>query len=141
MTDQVYVFQGGRHVISVTSVTLVDNTAKEILITVPSGKRWMLLSVRMVNDDDVARTATCFKYKEVAKTNVSSRLISQSLNQFQYAQWPNAIADIDVRGQPTQPTEIMSEGHTLSCQWSDPGASTGSVDADGLVIEYLEMSM
>jgi len=41
------------------SVTLVNNTAKVLELTVPKGKIWRLYGVTMHNGDDVSRNMSC----------------------------------------------------------------------------------
>jgi len=42
------------------SVTLANNTAKNLDLTVPEGKIWKLLGVRLHNGDDVQRVLRCY---------------------------------------------------------------------------------
>lgn len=50
-----WVLPGGEIINPTENVTLVNNTAKTVLKTVPAGKRWFLYSVRAYNGDDVQR--------------------------------------------------------------------------------------
>jgi len=121
----------------------VNNTAKTQDITVPQGERWVLLGVKMANGDDVTRDVSCMVYKEAAKTNLLKSL-------FYYA----AVGAGSIRLWPSWPSGgtsgafiyqthliVLDPGNTLSCIWATGGASTGAVDADGLVVEYLKVEI
>ena len=140
MTDLIYIFQGGRKVDSVTSVTLVNNVTKTIDTTVPTGKRWFLIQVKTSNVDNVARVLTVRVYKEAGKTNILRILGSKSSLQNERMQYPSSITgDAKVTWFPA--VVILDEGNTITAEYTAGGASAGGTDADGLVIEYLEMSM
>lgn len=142
MSSIISVFPGGRHLQAVTSVTLVNNTAKTIDTTVPDGKRWLLLNVRMNNPDDVARTERIWIYKEAAKTNFLRELLDSSINASAGGSFPSNemsdVVDMQARGLPPI---ILSAGNTIQAYWGAGGASSGGTDADGLVVEYLELSV
>lgn len=135
------VFPAGKLQQSVTSVTVANNTAKTIDTTVPSGKRWILLSIRVTNPDDVQRTINIYKFKEAAKTNEIARFISNATNAGGRVHWPYNASPISSRVIPSSPAEIFDAGNTLSVVWAAGGVSGGGTDADGLVIEYLEVDV
>jgi len=142
LSEFVWTFPGGKLVQEVTSLTLVNNTAKTVDKTVPSGKRWILLAFRFSNPDDVARTLTCNKYKEAGKTNYIKRLTSNAaVGAASWIQFPNVTPSVTAQSQPTRPFEVLEAGNTLSFVWATGGASAGGTDADGLVLEYLEMDI
>lgn len=134
-------FPGGELKQEVTSVTLVNNTVKTVDVPVPAGKKWVLKSIKTSNPDDVARGITWYKYKEAGKTNliytmfvqaalgaagvrvINSTMVRTTNNDYGY------IPDEDV----------WVAGNTLSIVWAAGGASAGGTDADGLIIEYLEI--
>jgi len=129
----------GKIVQSVTSITLVNNTAKTVNVTVPSGKRWLLLSLKMGQPDNVQRTLTVDKYKEAAKTNFMGPLVTVGLGVGILQLWPTNDAVHTIRNIACNPAEIMHDGNTLAITWAAGGASAGGTDADGLVYEYLEI--
>lgn len=147
MSEQVYAwtFQGGDLKQVVTSVVLVNATAKTLDTVVPTGKRWKLLGVKAINGDDVTRDINVFIYKEPAKTNVLRKLIriDAVLANGGVCQWPNyhvtttATTGCNALHQPAE--VILAAGNVISVVWATGGASTGATDTDGLVIEYLEI--
>lgn len=140
MSQFVWTFPGGKLKQEVTEIVLVNATALTEDILVPTGKIWILLSIRVVNMDDVTRAFTATKYKEAAKTNAIRRLMSVSLATGTLGQWPGAESSATIgQGRPTAPGEILVAGNILSCVWASGGASAGSTDVDGLVIQYLEI--
>jgi hypothetical protein len=135
-----WMFPAGNFVQEVTSVTLVNTTAKTVDITVPAGKRWMLIGIKASNPDDVNRIITIRKYKEAAKTNEIKTMASSTVTATTgKQQWPSG-AGTDAETQ-RQVYEVAEAGNTYSVTWSDPGASSGGTAADGLVIEYLEVAV
>lgn len=136
----VHTFPGGKPEQSVTSITLVNNTQKIQLVTVPTGKIWILLGIKVRNPDDVDRAVTIRKYKEAAKTNEIAVLFSVSLATGVAGHWPTeGLSSTASRPSSTKPAEIMIAGNSLEITWAAGGASAGGTDADGLVIEYLEL--
>lgn len=133
-------FPGGRVRQEATSVVLVNNTLKVIDTAVPDGKRWVVLSIKAMNPDNVDRTVSIRLYKEALKTNEIALLLSQSLSAAgaERGMWPNTIATHAARSIAAIPGEVLVAGNTINIQWAAGGASAGATDADGLVIEYLE---
>jgi len=136
----VWTFLGGKLVQEVTSITLVNNTEKLETASPGTGKRWLLLGVRMLNPDDVNRVLVIDKYKEAAKTNLVKRLVVATLGPAGAMQWPYGVPTETEKRSGTPP-EILEAGNTLEFKWSAGGASTGGTDADGLVVEYLEIDL
>lgn len=132
-------FPGGAVKQVVTSITLVNATAKTQDTTVPSNKKWVLLSVKAVNADNVNRVITLTIYKEAAKTNVIKVLDSASIVAGTAMQYPSNQSDRAKQTNATKPAEILTDGNTLTAHWASGGASAGGTDADGLVLEYLEV--
>lgn len=133
-------FPAGKIGQEVTSVTLANNTAKTVDTTVPAGKKWILISIKITNPDDVQRTCSMYKYKEAAKTNVIKIYDSSAVGAGGTAQHPNSITGVRTATEfHPQPAEILAPGNTISVGWAAGGASSGGTDADGLVIEYLEV--
>ncbi|MFH1327294.1 MAG: hypothetical protein ABIH76_00340 [Candidatus Bathyarchaeota archaeon] len=126
----------------VTSVTLVNNTAKTEDVTVPQGERWLLLGAKLANPDDVARVVGIDIYKEAAKTNLLRQLFQFSANASTSRQWPSWPSGSTSGSCTFQfALVILDAGNTLKCFWEAGGASAGGVDADGLVIEYLKVEI
>lgn len=133
-----YIIPGGILKQDVTSITLVNNTEFIIDKTVPTDMRWILLGIKITNYDDVARTVSVIKFKEAAKTNEIKVYFSASVAAFGRQQWPNSSTG-NPDYSPLPMLEILGPGNTIQIRWAAGGASSGSVDADGLVIEYLEV--
>lgn len=129
----------GKKVTSVTSITLANNTAKTVDKAPGIGKKWLLLGFKFTNPDDVARDVNVIKYKEAAKTNQIKVLFSESgIAASAYRQWPEAASNNLIQKRPPWP-EILNEAETLEFAWAAGGASAGGTDADGLVVEYIEV--
>jgi len=130
-----------RLVQAVTSITLVNNTSKTEDVTVPAGKRWRLLGIKITNPDDVQRAISITKYKEAAKTNIIRTLVSYAtLGAGGEANWPNSRTAL-INTNELFHEEILDAGNIISVTWVTGGASTGGTDADGLVVEYLEVDV
>lgn len=134
-------FPGGELKQEVTSLTLVNATTKNLNISVPAGKQWILISIRMVNADDVNRLCWVTLYKEVAKTNVLlDNLLNSTLGATAAQIWPNQQTTTTVVNVANLPMLlVLKAANTLSFTWASGGASTGATDADGLVVTYLEL--
>lgn len=139
MSQFVWTFPGGKLKQPVTSLTLVNNTEKVEDIAVPTGKIWVLLSVKARNPDDVTRDISVRTYKEAAKTNQISILTTQTVVPASVVQWPNTDPSSLYRQIPSVPAELLAAGNVLEITWAAGGASAGGTDADGLVIAYLEI--
>jgi len=132
------VWLAGRLKQVVTSITLVNNVAKTQDTTVPTGERWILLSIKVTNIDDVIRSTEIDKWKEAAKTSRIKKYCKSNIAASGTMQWPkDSPISGDEQHWPSAPAEILDPGNTISVVWSAGGASAGGTDADGLVIEYL----
>lgn len=140
LQDLMRTFPGGELKQAVTSIVLVDNVAKTVDTTVPANKMWILITVRLVNGDDVARVCALHKFKESGKTNRIKTYASTSIAAGAALQFPGGVDTATSMKNLAQP-ELFVEGNTLSAIWAAGGASTGSTDADGLVLEYLELDL
>jgi hypothetical protein len=128
---------GGKKTVSVTSITLVNNTLKTQQVAVPTGHQWRLLSIKVRNPDDVDRVVTIARWREAAKTVEIAGLISGTVTAGAKVQWPNS--DVDVTGfSPQWHLIIMTALEVIEVTWAAGGASAGGTDADGLVIEYMD---
>ena len=129
--------------ISINSVTLVNNTAKEVLFTVPSGKTWFLHWLVLKNPDDVQRNCNISLYHEAAKTNLYGLLIDEAVVASAAAVWPrNFHADdqncwwqmcAHALGFP------LKAGGTVRFYYAAGGVSAGGTDADGNILCYTEL--
>lgn len=134
-----YVWLAGKKKDNVTSITLVNDTAKTQDVTVPTGKAWLLLAFSVTNPDNVARDVTVTLYKEAAKTNVLQVLGVKA------AMDANAAARYHGPGNLTNYSQgdlyalPLEAGNTISVTWAAGGASAGATDADGLVVEVMEI--
>mgnify|MGYP005807211317 CR=1 FL=1 len=134
-------FPGGKFVQDITSVTLVNATTLNIAKTVPAGKRWLLISIKALNPDNVDRVVTFSIYYEVALTNLLRTLNTESLTAAgaEALQWPAVGTAPTHTTSPEWCLVLMAPGNTLNIQWLTGGASAGATDADGLILEYLEL--
>jgi len=134
----------GRIVDNLTSVVLVNNTAKTIDITVPANRRWVLYFIKAVNNDDVNRNITVSLYKEAAKTNLLANLgykaavLANGGSITIPSHVPAAIESLNINAAFPLP---LDHGHTISVTWATGGASTGSTDADGLAVYVKEYDL
>jgi len=135
-----WTFPGGKLKQEVTSITLANNTAKVVDVIVPPGKRWLLLGIKAVNDDNVTRVIDIFLYKEDSKTNKLRHLAGESVSQYDVLQYPNCKTGYSNR-LDLPSLIVLDPDNTINVTWAAGGASSGSTDADGLVIEYLEITI
>lgn len=134
-----FIFLGGKKKIDVTSLTLVNNTDKNVKVTVPAGKRWLLINIKITNPDNVIRIGQIAHYKETALTNAVKSLLYKSMAANEVLNFPSYSTDTGVTTQ--NQLLILDEGETLSFNWYAGGASAGGTDADGIVVEYLEIDL
>ena len=138
-SDFRWVFPGGRLNQVVTQAVLVNNTALNILKTVPTDRRWAILSAKMVNADDVTRSCKIEVWKEAAKTNQLAVLAYKAaLAVGGLLHYPNNITGSEAAQQLYGPC-ILGEGNSINFYWAAGGASTGATDDDGCVLCYLEI--
>lgn len=137
------IFPGGTKKVKITSVTVVNNTLLSHLVTVPKDERWLLIGIRQVNPDNVDRACQVFLWNEKAKTSKLRTLLSNTvLAGGAYEQcWPNQYYNSGINQSNCPHPVIMEEGNTLEFVWAAGGASTGATDADGQVVEYLEIDV
>ena len=136
-----FTFPGGQLKQEVTSLTLVNNTAKTVDITVPADKRWKFNMLKVVNVDNVNRAVTFTLYKEVGKTNIIQILWTKTVTAGAALVWPLAATPAADNTMPFPMTDglIMNAGNTISIVFATGGASAGATDADGIVADYLEI--
>lgn len=133
-------FPAGAKKIAVTSITLVNATSKTQDVTVPSGKRWILLGIEITNPDSVNRAVTINHYKEAAKTNfVEFMGYLAALGSLGRYHIPNTITGTSDVTHGRRLPKPMDPGETIEIIWSSGGASAGGTNAAGLVVEYLEL--
>lgn len=138
--DVIATMLGGRLVQDIQSVTLLNNTTHYQHTSVPANKRWILLGVRAVNGDNVARAMAIEVYDVVARTNMLRRLAYHGgILTTAALQWPSYGVDTGTTNH--YGLVILGENNTITATWVAGGASGGSVDADGLVLEYIEIDM
>lgn len=143
----------------VTSITLANNTEKKQKHTCPTGKRQLILNVKMTNPDNVTREFAVEKWVEAAETSLIKYMVVRDILAGEVLNWPGypfwdlagtdttaawtatmEHGDNQAQALPVFP-EILEEGNTLSCRYKAGGASAGGTDADGLVIELLEVDV
>jgi len=130
-----WVFPGGRLQREIQDVTVTNNTTKTIYVTVPAGKLWLLLGVRMVNPDDVAR-ALSLQVRD-SDDNLICVLATKNTSSNQALQWPNTASSDNEKRNPT--FQLLKGGDKLRCNWPAGGASSGGTASPGLIVEYLEL--
>lgn len=137
-----WIFLGGALKQDVTSVTLVNNTQKVVDITCPANKRRLILNIKAVNCDDVARNIQIWKFKEAACTNLISLLLSvAAVAAADFVNYPNTTTGSSYVNSAGNVPQLLEAGNTIRIIWAAGGASTGATDADGLVVEYLEVDV
>lgn len=140
MSQFAWTFPGGKFHQEVTSITLVNNIEKVIDTVVPTGKIWLLTAIKVTNIDDVNRDTSAAIYLEVGKTNLlRSMFFSTALaaNVGRH-QWPSGPGITDQTNHALAPVRLAA-GNCINVVWAAGGASAGGTDADGLVLEYLEI--
>jgi len=140
MAQMAWTFPAGQIHKEVTSVTLVNGTAKTLDTVVPAGKVWKLDGIKAINCDDVNRNISATIYKEAGKTNEIKSIASVTVTTLQRIQWPSND-DLAQLVSNIEHDIILEAGNTISIVWASGGASTGATDADGLVIEYREVAV
>lgn len=133
-------FPSGTVKTSVTSITLVNNTAKTQDVTVPTDTKWIIETIRAVNPDDVARFINVEIWRESAKTVRIATLTGLSTGALGAIQFPNND-DLTASISNSPFVLVLGAGMTISVTWSAGGASAGGTDADGLVILYRELTL
>jgi len=134
------IYPGGNLINEVTSVTLVNNTAKTVDFTVPSFIRVIIKSIKVTNPDDVDRVVTFNLFLEAGKTNNLAFLQSASVGAgFNPLHWPTLDSGTTLMRKVFSPGLLMNPGNTISVVWAAGGVSAGGVDADGHVIRFLRM--
>lgn len=134
-----FTFPGGEIKQEVTSITLVNNTTLTANFSVPSNKKWVLLGYKVTNPDDVDRGVTIEVWKEAAATNRLSRIDTATVVASGFLQFPYQGATSSRRQSGIVPAFLLVAGNTIRFVWGAGGASAGGVDADGVVLEYLEI--
>jgi hypothetical protein len=140
MSHLQYVFQGGYKKNNITSVVLVNNTAKTLDLTPGDGKRWQLLSARMVNIDDVNRNLSAAHYAEAAATNMLSQwCINTAISQNNGMHFPNVSYSDKKELLGSVVPVIIEDTEMVRFTWNAGGVSAGGTDADGLICQVMEI--
>jgi len=105
------------------SVTLSDNTTKEVYLTVPKGKIWKIYAIMMHNGDDVDRGA---EVKIMDSNNnvlhgLSSTTITAGARREMISHEPTAPAS----SIPFKFPVLIKGGNKLYLKWAAGGASSG----------------
>lgn len=106
-----------------TSVTLVNNTAKTVDLTVPSNERWIPRHGYIKNFDDVTRTCRVQIYND-DDVRIGFLLYDTAIVAAGYQIFPNK-AQSSSRELDDQLELIMLPGWYIRFQWDAGGASTG----------------
>ena len=133
MTDTIFTYPAGLKFKTTVPVTLVNNTQKVEEVAPAAGKRWLLLNIKLTNSDDVAREIEIITLDTV---DVLSLLWTDAaVGAGAVKNWP----DIDY---PWHPVILDGTvGDKLRITWAAGGASAGGTDADGLVVQALEIDV
>lgn len=132
-------FRGGQLTVEQQSLTLVNNTAKDLTFTCPDDTNIEVHLIKATNPDDVARVVTITLWSESAKTNKIAAIIAASLNAGQEIYAPNTT-NASTQCPCCFPLP-MKAGHTININWAAGGASTGGTDADGFIILYRKLPL
>lgn len=138
MVDKVLAltFPAGKSKKNITEVTLVNNTAKYQNVTVPAGKRWLVLQVKQKNIDDVARN--CYaRVFDVSDEEEGYLYPTQSVAAGEYIIWP-AKEHNNVTVLNPAAVLIMEAGDYLVFNWAAGGVSAGAT-ADAIIMKVLEL--
>jgi len=130
----------GRKVIDITSLTLVNNTAKTIDITCGANNRWILKSILQKNCDDIQRN--CYvTHKTAAGITIVFLIQGNALVALAEQNWPSlALVDLTEVGNPGF-DYILEATEFIRLAWDAGGASTGATDADGVIVQVMEMDI
>jgi len=105
------------------SVTLANNTAKQLDLTVPDGKRWLVHAIKMHNGDDVSRNVaariTDSSDNVLHLIGIKTGLSAGSEIELLYV--INAAASYGVAGKPV----LIKGGNRLTLYWAAGGTSSG----------------
>lgn len=127
---------------SVTSITLVNNTAKtqSLASLIPAGFIGEILSIKITNPDNVGRDVTVW-IEDASGNEIFFLLAGQALAAGIRAQFPNTWVTTTVgdgradggggKGKPA----LLFAGDVVKVLWAAGGASAGGTDADGLVVK------
>ncbi len=124
---------------NVTNVVLVNNTAKTIDLSPGAGIRWLVLNARQVNGDNVNRNVNMTHI--IGSFTLKQMIQNNSLATGEPQHYPSLA---HASGQETAGVwnPIIVEGaEFIRSVWAAGGASAGFDDADGLVLEVLEMAI
>ena len=107
------------------TVTLVNNTGKELLLTVPDGKIWKIYAVRMHNGDDVARN----QLLKVVDSNSNSLhflgYVANATAGNTYEMLSHIPTSPQIRAPFVGGPVLVKGGNKLSLTWQAGGASSG----------------
>lgn len=130
-----WVFQGGNLEQDVTSVALTASTGKTIDSAVPTGKRWIVESIKICNaDTGNNRTITVYFFKEAAATNLIGTLGAFNTAASTCYTTKRFSGDQDELALPFP----LKGGNIIRITWSAGSGGSGTT-ADGLVICYREL--
>lgn len=134
------IFPSGTVDARVTSLTLVNNTLKTLNVSVPTDELWALQTITMTNPDNVDRVCYARLFKEVAKTNMITQLMSGTVAAASRLCYPNnAIAE--THNNQTGEQLLLGPNMTIGFTWAAGGASAGGTDADGLVVFVRKLTL
>lgn len=132
------IFQGGYKKNNVTSVTLVNNTTKTLDLSPGAGKRWQLLRFICYNPDDVARNVSV-NQRDASDTVIDSVIASSAFNPGTFQCAPAAAHNLVTETAGHFDGGIIEDDEYMRVTWAAGGASSGGTDADGLVMQVMEI--
>jgi len=136
MSEKVaWTFPAGRLVLNKTDVVLVNNVTKDEIITVPTGKRWIVLYGKMHNADDVDRS--CYvMYRDSADVEILRLLAVTLIAATDSRTFPGGIGNYTP--QLTFPV-IADAGMDFQFHWDAGGASAGGTATIFLVVLEIDI--
>ena len=126
---------GGRVVNNYAEGVLVNNTALQRIITVPSDTFWLVSGGFMQNGDSVTRT--CRVNMEDASTNVILRIADDTVATTDLMALPNNKADKYNFGGGLI---FAAAGYRFNFYWTAGGASTGGTSKSSLVVLEVDVT-
>lgn len=130
---------GGKVVRNIKSITLVNNTAKTEDITVPAGKRWVILSGKICNPDNVARAVSVTHYD--SSLNILERIVNaRSLAANGEIAFPSeGLSALSENNMETPIIAVATD--VIRFYYATGGASAGGTDAQAVHLSVLELPM
>lgn len=115
--------KAGRIIDNANTTTLVNNTTKEVTITVPAGKRWTFMLGGVENVDNVPRVTQV--YVLTSSDVLIGQLFYANLGATERGYFPSMIVANNEHRQCRPSLLILKAGQKINFRWSAGGASAG----------------